>query len=60
MLQNEQTDALAFRRLTLEIAAETDADVRTVSRRLRGLPVRGPVGGRIDRAIAKRRSADAA
>lgn len=34
------------------IASKADVDERSVIRRLAGLPVRGRVGNRIDRAIA--------
>jgi len=36
------------------LAREADVDPRTVVRRLAGLPVRGRVGVRVDRAIAAR------
>lgn len=37
-----------------EIAAEAVANVRTVERRLLGLPVRGHVAARVDAALARR------
>ena len=40
--------------LVAAIAAEADADDRTVVRRLAGLPVRGRPGRRVDAALAKR------
>lgn len=37
------------------IARDSVSDVRTVLRRIAGLPVRGSVGARIDRELARRR-----
>jgi len=39
-----------------DVARAADADIRSVVRRLAGLPVRGRAGRRIDAVIAKRRS----
>jgi hypothetical protein len=41
------------------IARDADVDRRTVIRRLAGLPVRGRVGARVDRALAARRAGGA-
>jgi hypothetical protein len=38
-----------------DIARDAVSDVRTVLRRIAGLPVRGAVGVRIDRELARRR-----
>ncbi len=43
----------------LEIAAAAQADPRSVKKALRGEPVRGLVGARIAREIARRRAAKA-
>jgi hypothetical protein len=42
-----------------EIAAEADADRRSGTRRLAGLPVRGRAGRRIDLVLARRAEANA-
>jgi len=45
-------DAIAI----AEVAAAAQADVRSVLKRIRGEPVRGRVGARIDRELATQRS----
>lgn len=49
MVAVESTDALVD-----AVVADTDADRRSVIRRLAGLPVRGAAGLAIDRALAAR------
>lgn len=43
-----------LRKVILETAAEVPADVRTVSKVMKGEPVRGHVGVRVQRALVKR------
>jgi hypothetical protein len=49
-----QHEAPRISKQTVEqIAAKADCDERSVIRKLAGLPVRGRVGARVDRAIAE-------